>query len=154
MKLVKSRSPVESNLFSVVAMLLDSSIEEMMINAGFKSHEIIPLEVEAIWSAAKKIAVTNGLTWLTSQIEEKIRIPENRLMIPDGGTGVVFTWSWSANGGLFDDGTLRAVCVEAFSDGLVFDPCLEETIPVKIYQQILEEIGGKVIKIMWREKNS
>ena len=152
MRLIKSRDPRESSLLPVLAMLLDTTIAEMLRVSGFSS-DYSPDDAEDRWNLARQIAERNGMRWLLGELEMEIRMPERHLTIPDSGSGIAFTWSFQANGGLMDDGIIKAVCVQAFDDAFVFDSCLERPLPVSVYQQIMDEIGAKVVKIIRREKS-
>ena len=150
MKLVKQRNPKETNLVPVLAMLLDTNIEDMLHAAGL-SPAYSPQDAEGRWALAKQIAERNGMQYFIKGMEMRMHMPEHRLTIPSDGSGVIFTWSIEQCGGLADDGIIKSVCIEAFDNGLVFDPCAESPIPALHYQQILDEIAGKIVRIVYRE---
>ena len=152
MKLIKRRSPKETNLLPVLAMFLNMNIEDMLRAAGF-SPDYSPESAECRWEMAKQIAERNGMQWLIGEIEMRIHMPEHRITVPSNGSGIIFTWNISQCGGVADDGIIKSVCVEAFDDGLVFDPCGENPIPALSYQQILDECAAKIVKIIYRERD-
>ena len=148
-KLVKQRNEQETNLLPVLAMFLNTSTADMLSAAGFPA-DYNPDKAEARWAMAKKIAQENRLQWFLDGLETCIRMPANRLTIPGDGSGILFCWNYTLNGGLCDDGTIKSVELAAFDSGFVFDPYLDYPISVLSYQQALEDLGGKIVKIICR----
>lgn len=151
LKLITKRQGEKTNLIPVLAMFLNTSIENMLIKAGFPAN-YNPQSAEDSWATAKIIIQKNNLRWAICGTEGSIRMPEDRITIPSDGSGIMFTWSYPKCGGLGDSGVIKSVCIEAFDGGLVFDPCFAEPIGAMSYQQALEDGGGKIVKIIRREQ--
>ena len=104
-----------------------------------------------LYHIVEMIALRYGLCWMLEHINRllSMSLPVMPLPMPETGSGIVYTWSPFL--GIYPDGkTLRSNSVEAFADGMIFDPCLPGPMIASEYQRGLDTCAGKVVYIIQR----
>jgi len=151
MRLLIKRHNEQTNLWPVLAMHADvPSVGWMMRTVmGDPNYRFRgPME---LWQTAEVVALHFGMKWFVESLPRMfhVRFPDFPISVPYFGSGIMFTWQPLL--GIYPDKVLAGTYVEAFSNGMVFDPCVMEPIPVPVYQKVLNEREGLVVAVVLRD---